>query len=188
MTDTALATARPSCNIVATLQAEAPPALSTARPSKLLGSKPLDAHELLTLQEMAARHHHADFRRRALGLLALHRGHKVAHICQLLQVSDQPLYNWAKAWRTKGLVGILDGHRGGAPRKLSDELLDEAVKIACEQALSLGQIVQELRQRHPDAPSISTDRLSVWLKARGLSYKRGRKSLKKSVTPANLSA
>ena len=37
-------------------------------------------------------------------------------------------------------MGILDGHRGGAPRKLTDELLDEAVQIAREQGLSLGQI------------------------------------------------
>lgn len=77
-------------------------------------------------------------------------------------------------------MGILDGHRGGAPRKLSDELLDEAVQIARKQALSLGQIAQQLHQRHPEAPSLSLDRLSVWLKRRGLSYKRVRKSLKKT--------
>ena len=161
--------------------------LPTACASKLLG-QPLDEHEVATLKEMAARHHHADFRRRALGLLALNRGYKVVQICDMLQVSDQPLYNWAKAWRTKGLVGLLGGHQGGAPRKLTDELLDAAVDIAREQALSLGQIVQQLQQRYPQAPSLSPDRLSVWLKRRGLSYKRGRKSLKKSVMPANLSA
>ena len=174
MTDTAPTPARSSSDIV-----DAPPATCTARPSKLLG-KPLDEHEIVTLQAMAAHHHYPDFRRRALGLLALNRGHKVAHICDMLQVSDQALYNWAKAYRTKGLVGILDGHQGGAPRKLTDELVDEAVQIAREQALSLGQIAQQLRQRHPEAPSFSLERLSVWLKRRGLSYQRGRKSLKKT--------
>ncbi len=187
MSETTPPPKRPSCQSVDVSRADAAPATGAARSSKLLG-QPLDEYEIVTLQEMAARHHHADFRRRALGLLALHRGHKVAHICQVLQVSDQPLYNWAKARRTKGLVGILDGHRGGAPRKLTDELLDTAVQIASEQALSLGQIAQQLRQRHPEAPSVSLDRLSVWLKRRGLSYKRGRGSLKKSVMPANLSA
>ena len=187
MTDTAPTPAGSSCGRVDISEADAASAICTARPSKLLG-KPLDEHEIATLQEMAARHHYADFRRRALGLLALQRGHKVAHICELLQVSDQPLYNWAKAYRTRGLVGILDGHRGGAPRKLTDLLLDEAAQIAREQALSLGQIAQQLRQRHPNAPSFSLDRLSVGLKKRGLSYKRGRKSFKKSVMPANLSA
>ncbi len=187
MTDTTPTPARSSCDVVDTSQADAPPAICTARPSKLLG-KPLSEHEIVTLQEMAAHHHYADFRRRALGLLALHRGHKVAHICDLLQVSDQPLYNWAKAYRTRGLVGLLGGHQGGAPRKLTDPLLDEAAQIAGEQALSLGQIAQQLRQRHPDAPSFSLERLSVGLKKRGLSYKRGRKSLKKSAIPANLSA
>ena len=187
MTDTAPTPAGSSCGHVDISEADAASAIYTARPSKLLG-KPLDEHEIVTLQEMAARHHYADFRRRALGLLALQRGHKVAQICDLLQVSDQPLYNWAKAYRTRGLVGILDGHRGGAPRKLTDLLLDEAAQIAREQALSLGQIARQLRQRHPNAPSFSLDRLSVGLKKRGLSYKRGRKSLKKSVMPANLSA
>ena len=187
MTDTAPTPEHSSCNVVDTSEADTPPAICTARPSKLLG-KPLSEHEIVTLQEMAARHHYADFRRRALGLLALHRGHKVAQICDLLQVSDQPLYNWAKAYRTRGLVGILGGHQGGAPRKLTDELLQEAVQIAREQGLSLGQIAQQLHQRHPEAPSLSPQRLSVWLKKHGLSYKRGRKSLKKSVMPANLSA
>ncbi len=86
MTDTAPTPARSSSDIV-----DAPPATCTAHPSKLLG-KPLDEHEIVTLQAMAAHHHYPDFRRRALGLLALNRGHKVAHICDMLQVSDQPLY------------------------------------------------------------------------------------------------
>ena len=106
MTDTAPTPARSSSDIVDASQVDAPPAACTARPSKLLG-KPLDEHEIVTLQAMAAHHHYPDFRRRALGLLALNRGYKVAHICDMLQVSDQPLYNWAKAYRTKGLVGIL---------------------------------------------------------------------------------
>ena len=159
----------------------------TAAASKLLG-QPLDEHEVATLKEMAARHHHADFRRRALGLLALNRGYKVVQICDMLQVSDQPLYNWAKGWRDKGLVGILDGHKGGAPRKLTAQLLDQAALIASEQSLSLGEIAQQLRQRCPDAPQFSLSRLSVGLKARGLSYKRGRRSLKKSAMPENSNA
>ena len=181
MTDTTLITARLSSSGINTPQANAMLTARTARPSKLLG-KPLDEHEICTLQEMAGRHHYADFRRRALGLLALNRGHKVAQICDMLQVSDQPVYNWAKGWANKGLAGILGGHQGGAPRKLTHDFLDEAVQIAREQALSLGQIAQQLRQRHPDAPEFSLDRLSVGLK------KRGRKSLKKSEMPANLNA
>lgn len=187
MTDTAPTPAGSACGPVNACEAGVTPAACVARPSKLLG-KPLNEHDIVTLQEMAARHRYADFRRRALGLLALNRGHKVAHICDMLQVSDQPLYNWAKAWRTRGLVGLLGGHQGGAPRKLTDPLLDEAAQIAREQALSLGQIAQQLRQRHPDAPSLSLERLSAGLKRRGLSYKRGRKSLKKNAMPANLSA
>lgn len=154
---------------------------------RLLGGA-LQEVEIQTLKEMAAHHPYPDFRRRALGLLALDKGYRVVDICQILQVSDQPLYNWAKGWRQQGLVGILTGHKGGAPRKLTDALLDEAVQIAKDEPLTLGQIAQQLHQRHPDAPSFSLDRLSVGLRLRGLSYKRGRKTLKKSAMPASTSA
>jgi transposase len=74
-------------------------------------------------------------RRRALGLLALNSGRRVVDICEILRVSDQPEYNWAKGWREKGLVGILDGHKGGAPLKLTVEMLDAAAETA-QQGLS----------------------------------------------------
>ena len=161
-------------------------AAQRAKEPRLLG-KALDEHEIKTLKDMAAHHPYADFRRRALGLLGLNNGYRVVEICQMLQVSDQPLYNWAKGWKTQGLVGILGGHKGGAPRKLTEEMLDEAEKIARKEPLTLGRILQRMRERFADAPTFSVDRLSVGLKARGLSYKRGRMSLKKSAMTANSS-
>ena len=154
---------------------------------RLLG-RALSEHEIKTLQELAAHHPYADFRRRALGVLALNNGYRVVQICQMLQVSDQPVYNWAKGWRTQGLVALLGGHKGGAPRKLTEQMLDEAEKIARQEALTLGKILQRVRERFADAPSFSVDRLSAGLKARGLSYKRGRMAVQKSVIPANSSA
>ena len=54
--------------------------------------------ERLTLQEFSWCHRFGDFRRRALGLFALDEGRNVVDICQTLQVSDQSVYNWVKAW------------------------------------------------------------------------------------------
>ena len=145
----------------------------------LLG-RPLTLEEVVTLEELSRHHRYGDFRRRALGLLALHAGRSVVEITDFLHVSDQPVYNWAKGWREKGLVGILDGHKGGAPVKLTADMLDAAAEIARQEALTLGKIAARVRERFPAAPAFSLDRLSVGLKARGLSFKRTRLSLKKN--------
>lgn len=145
----------------------------------LLG-RPLIAEEIETLEQLSKHHRYADFRRRALGLLALNAGHSVVEITEFLRVSDQPVYNWAKGWRDKGIVGILDGHKGGPPVKLTADMLDVAAEIAREEPLTLGKIAARVVERFPEAPAFSLDRLSVGLKARGLSFKRTRLSLKKS--------
>jgi hypothetical protein len=84
------------------------------------------------------------------------------------------------------LVGILDGHKGGPPVKLTAQMLDFAAQIACKEALTLGKIAKLVQAQYPDAPSFSLDRLSIGLKARGLSFKRTRLSLKKSVQSQSL--
>jgi transposase len=153
----------------------------------LLGEK-LTPVEVQTLEDMAKNHRHGDFRRRALGVLALNDGRSALEVSELLRVSDQPVYNWAKAWRERGLAGLLTGHQGGAPVKLSAPLLDMAADIARQQPMTLGKIAQELKRRCADVPEYSLSRLSAGLKARGLSFKRNRLSLKKSAMPATSSA
>lgn len=147
----------------------------------LLGEA-LTVEEVVTLEELSKHHHYADFRRRALGLLALNSGQAVADIAAFLRVSDQPIYNWAQGWRERGLVGILGGHKGGAPVKLTPEMLEVAADIARQEPLTLAKLAAQLHERFPDAPTFSLDRLSVGLKARGLSFKRNRLSLKKNET------
>ena len=83
-------------------------------------------------------------------------------------------------------MGMLSGHVGGAPRKLTASLLDTAEQIAREASLILGKIAQRVQEQHPDAHRFSVDRLSMGLRARGLSFKRNRLSLKKSETKSSL--
>lgn len=153
------------------------------RKRHILGG-PLSGVEAQTLQEMARHHRHADFRRRALGVLALNDGLSVPEICAVLRVSVPPVYNWARAWRERGLLGMLSGHVGGAPPKLTAQMLDVAEQVACQEPLTLGQIAQRVQEQHPQAPSFSLERLSVGLRARGLSFKRNRLSLKKTESTA----
>jgi transposase len=75
----------------------------------------LSEPESITLQELAEHHPYPDFRRRALGLLALHKGHSFALVADILGVSLPTPYNWVKAWRSQGLIGLLNGHQGGQP-------------------------------------------------------------------------
>jgi len=120
-----------------------------------------------------------------LGILALGKKHPFSVVADILGVTLPTPYNWAKAWKAKGLVGLLDGHQGGAPAKLTAALLDTAEAIARATPCTLAQIDQALRERHPDAPPFSLDCLASGLKNRGLSFTRTRLSLKKNAAPTS---
>jgi transposase len=137
--------------------------------------------ERITFQEMSQYHPYPDYRRRALGMLALSKGHSFQLVADILGVALQTPYNWLRAWNRAGLMGLLNGHQGGAPAKLTKELLDTAEQIARSSPCTLAQIAQQIQEKHPDAPPFSLDRLSVNLKKRGLSFIRTRHSLKKTL-------
>ena len=46
-------------------------------------------------------------------------------------------------------MGMLSGHVGGPPRKLTAELLDVAERIARQEALTLGQIARKVHELEP---------------------------------------
>ena len=141
--------------------------------------------ERTTLEQLAENHRYFRFRRRALGVLALAKGHAPMVVAEILRVTQQSVYSWQRTWLDRGLMGMLDGHKGGPPVKLTPELLDTAEKIARKMPCTLGEIERQLREIHPEAPEFSLDRLSVGLKARGLTFKRTRLSLKKNAAQNN---
>lgn len=138
--------------------------------------------EQITLQELAEHHPYPDFRRRALGILALAKGHSFTTVAEILGVALPTPYNWAKAWRNNGLLGLLKGHQGGAPSRLNDAILDTAERIARDAPCTLAEIDRRMREIHPEAPPASLDTLARQLKKRGLTFKRTRLSLKKNAT------
>ena len=141
----------------------------------------LSEAERLTLQELSRNHPFPDFRRRALGVLALANGHRPKLVADILGVTAQSVYNWEKGWQTLGLMGLLNGHAGGRPPKLTAELLDTAEAVARAAPWPLREIARQVQAAPPEAPKFSLDRLAVGLKARGLSFQRTRLSLKTSV-------
>jgi transposase len=60
--------------------------------------------------------------RRALALLALSRGERVAHVAQLLDVSKQSVLRWRDAWQKNQQVDALeDRARPGRPREWTED-------------------------------------------------------------------
>jgi transposase len=155
--------------------------LFTVAPDPMCPRIELTEVERLTLEELSRNHPFRDFRPRALGVLALSKGHRPRLVAEILGVTFQTVYNWEKGWRTLGLMGLLNGHKGGRPAKLTAALLDTAAAVARAEPCTLREIARRVKEAHPDAPAFSLDRLAVGLKARGLSWKRTRLSLKKSV-------
>lgn len=140
--------------------------------------------ERRTLEELSRNHPLRDFRLRALGVLALGKGHGLKLVSDILGVTAQSVGNWAKGW----LMGLLNGHKGGRPPKLTPAMLDTAEAAARAEARGLREIARRVKEAHPEAPPFSLDRLAAGLKARGLSWKRTRLSLKKKRCPERFEA
>lgn len=140
----------------------------------------LEKVEEITLQQMSINHRHKDTRKRAAGLLMLARGDKPKVVCEALGVSDQAVYNWAHAWRDRGVCALMGGHNGGRPPALSDDLVAVALEIARAEPLTLGQITRRVEQTQGQPLPCKIETLGEALKRAGFTFKRNRFSLKKS--------
>ena len=138
--------------------------------------------EEITLQQLSINHRHRDARTRAAGLLQLGRKVKPKAIAEQLGVSDQSIYNWARAWRDGGVCALTGGHNGGRPRALSEAMVATALEIARAEPLTLGQIAQRVQEMRGEALPCRIETLGEALKREGFSFKRNRYTLKKSVT------
>ncbi len=142
--------------------------------------------EVQTLRQLSLNHPWRDARTRAAGLLDLFAGGHPSQISERLGVSPQSIYNWRHAWKKHGLTGLLSGHAGGRPPVLSPALIQTAMTVATEQALTLKGISQRVQEIEGGAIDYSLATLGRALKARGFSFKRTRWSLKKKEIRRNL--
>lgn len=139
-----------------------------------------------TLFQLSIHHPWRDARLRAAGLLMLSKGEHRTVVAQQCGVSHQTIYNWRHAWETSGIVGLIGGHTGGRPRKLSEPWLATVCELAQTEALTLRGLVQRAEEIHGAPFPLSLDRLGVMLRQSGFSFKRTRMSLKKTVTQNDL--
>ena len=146
----------------------------------------LSSCECETLFQLSLNHPWRDARLRAAGLLMLGKGEHPTAIAQQCGVSHQSIYNWRHAWERLGVVGLISGHAGGRPRKLSDAWLATVCELARSEALTLRGLVRRAEEIHGAAFPISLDRLGRILKSHGFSFKRTRMSLKKTATRNDL--
>lgn len=146
----------------------------------------LSPGECETLFQLSINHPWRDARLRAAGLLLLSKGEHPTAIAQQCGVSHQSIYNWRHAWEQTGIVGLISGHAGGRPKKLSDAWLATVCELARSEALTLRGLVQRAEAIHGAAFPLSLDRLGVILRQSGFSFKRTRMSLKKAATRNDL--
>ena len=118
-----------------------------------------------------------------LPVTALAKGYGTTVVSDILNVTSQSVRNWAQWWEVDGIVGILDGHKGGRPAKLTAEMLETGKNCACAQPMTLHEIAAEIRAANPAAQAFSLGRLAIGLKACGMSFKRTRLALKENATP-----
>lgn len=116
----------------------------------------------------------------------LSKGEHPTAIAQQCGVSHQSIYNWRHAWEQTGVVGLISGHAGGRPKKLSQAWLNTVCELARNEALTLRGLVQRAEDIHGAPFPLSLDRLGAILRQSGFSFKRTRMSLKKAVTRNDL--
>ncbi len=139
-----------------------------------------------TLFQLSVHHPWRDVRLRAAGLLMLSKGEHRTAVAQQCGVSHQTIYNGRHAWEKAGVVGLISGHAGGRPRKLSEAWLATVCELARTQALTLRSLAQRAEEIHGAPFPLSLDRLGVLLRKSGFSFKRTRMSLKKNETRNDL--
>jgi transposase len=143
----------------------------------------LSEPEIETLTQLSINHRWADVRQRAFGLLLIGQGLHSSQVSQRLGVGQTSQYNWYRAWTQQGITGLLGGHGGGRPAKLTDKWIRTCVELATEQALSAGELAHRASEIHGQPFPCSLGILRQMLKTQGLSYKRCRMSLKKKRSP-----
>ncbi len=77
----------------------------------------LSAEELIQIQRAIAREQRVNVRQRAAAIHLLHQGKKPEEIASTLAVSVGSIYKWHRRWRKRGLDGLANQPRSGAPPK-----------------------------------------------------------------------
>jgi transposase len=116
-------------------------------------------------------------RQRARTLLLLHSGKPINTVATEQGLDRDTVGAHRDAWLAKGIAGLSDAPRSGAPRKLQAEHVPVLCDWARQEALSAAQLKEKLREKF-------SVKVSIWVVQQALSregfvWRRTRQSLKK---------
>jgi|GEM_PF-354174 transposase len=117
-------------------------------------------------------------RQRARTLLLLHSGKPINTVAAEQGLNRDTVAVHRDAWLVKGIAGLSDAPRSGAPRKLQAEHVPVLCDWARQEALSAPQLKEKLREKF--SVKVSTWVVQQALSREGFVWKRTRHSLKKS--------
>lgn len=125
----------------------------------------LTESERITLQEGSNHHPKSEFRKKCHGLLLNHTGLSYTKVALYLEVNNNTLTNWVKAWETNGITGL--SRKSGQGRQpilnmtttAHTQVLHRAVEKHCQDVkLIQAELTRELRT------PMSTDTVKRFLK------------------------
>ena len=136
----------------------------------------LKEEEEKILKQLRANSPSAQIRKRAHGILLSSKKYSIDNIANILDVHRDSVSSWLHAWESKGIVGLFDKPRSGAPSRWDESDI---------------KIVEQLLQKYPQSPktilakfieqsrkTISMSTLRRIIKKLNYRWKRARKSSK----------
>lgn len=122
------------------------------------------------------------YKKRIKIILLSDEGYCATDICPMVDIHPKTIRKWIKRFNEKGLKGLLDKPRGGAPRVFTDEQKKEIIKIALSHPKdlnlpftnwSLSKLRDYLIEKRI-VKSISIEMLRIILNKEGIKFKRMR--------------
>ncbi|MDM8567898.1 helix-turn-helix domain-containing protein [Candidatus Halobeggiatoa sp. HSG11] len=139
----------------------------------MLFVNPLTDSERLTLENMQTHHPIPIVRKRAHSILLSSQGYSIPNIIRILGGCRQSVSRWLRVWDSIGIIGLIERHRSGRPRKLSVEQEQKAVEKIQENPRSIKKVLAELSRE--TGLSICKETLKRICKRAGLKWKRIKK-------------
>jgi transposase len=152
--------------------------LNTATRPMTLKALELTEEERAKLETLARGRRDWRTRDRSRTILMFSDGVPAKEIAKRQGLTLEAVYERRYRWLAKGVAGLSDAPRSGAPSKLSREQLEQVKAWASEEALTATALLRRLEEKFGVRVHVNT--LTGALKRAGLVWKRTRHSLKKT--------
>lgn len=144
----------------------------------LLKGLDLTEEERSRLEEIVLKGRDWRERHRAQTILLLAAGLSGRAVAAQQKITAEVVYERRQRWLSKGFAALPDGARCGAPPKLSAEHVEQVMKWADAEALTVPELLARLKEHCGVVVCAGT--LATALKKAGYVWKRTRHSLKKA--------